>query len=381
MKKLFLLTAVIFAASVNIYSQTAEEWKKIGNVALDSADYDKAIECYKKAIEVDSNYFDAYHNLGLAYSNKEEFDTAIEYYTKAVELNDTAVSTIFSLGFTYAEQEDFDKAIEMLKKGIEIQPNSPAEHYFLGHFYLQKDNPTYALMYFKKAAKLGYEPAKELLIENVISWEDTFEKPDYDKIKQNIEDKESNFYYQKLWDRYKQGDSTMNLEEKRHLYYGYVFNKNYSPYGSAYDSEKANAILDKEKPTKKEWQKLISLLDVALAVEPFGLRYLYYQMIAYKNIDKPKEAEKNDNKIRLILDALYSTGDALSQETAIHVIAVYNEYDYLYLQSLSSKGQALIRSDICLCDVLYLLPNEEGLEEMWFDVSQSFNSLNKLFEK
>ena len=196
------------------------------------------------------------------------------------------------LGITYAKKDDLDKAIEMFKKGIRLQSDSPEEYYFLGNFYLEKNSPAYAIMYFKKAARLGHKQSQELLIENVISWEDTFEKPDYDKIKQNIENKESNFYYQKLWDRYKQGDNTMNLEERRHLYYGYVFNKNYSPYGSAYDSKKANAILDKEKPTKKEWQKLISLLDVALAAEPFGLRYLYYQMIAYKSINKPKEAEK-----------------------------------------------------------------------------------------
>ncbi len=375
--KTFLLTVVLFATSISLFSQTAEEWKKLGNAELDKDNYNKAIEYYQKSIETDSMYYDAYYNLGSAFAHMRDFDKAIEYYNKAITINNTDADTYFSLGSIYAGQEDYDKAIEMFKKGISLEPDSPEAYYYLGSLYEEKGSLIYAMLYAKKAAQLGDTLAQQYFISNEMPWEDDFVKPDYDQIKSDIENKQSNFYYSKLWDRYQRGDSTMTLEEKRHLYYGYVFNKKYSPYSSSNNAKQVNAILDKENPTKKEWEKLVSLLNTSLSAEPFNFRYLYYQSIAYDALNKPVDSNKNIKKIRCIVDALNSTGDGLLKETAIHVIAVSSEYDYLFLNNLSSQSQALMNGGY---DVLYLRPNEDGLEEMWFDVNQSLNYLNKSFK-
>ena len=376
--KTFLLATALFTASINLFSQTAEEWKKLGNVELDSANYYKAIEYYQKAIEADSNCFAAYFNMGLAYSYVLDFDKAIEYYQKGIDINDEDADSFFALGSIYAEKQNYDKAIELYKKGIRLKPNSPEGFYYLGWFYQEKGSLIYATLYTKKAAQLGDTLAQQFFIDNEMSWEDSFAKPDYEQIKLNIENNQSGFYYSKLWDRFQQGDSTMTLEEKRHLYYGYVFHKNYSPYISVYDAKQINGILDKETPTEKEWETLVSLLNISLSVEPFNCRYLYYQSIAFDALNKSVDADKNITKIRSIADALTSTGDGLYRETAIHVITIPNEYDYLFLNNLSMKSQALVDGGY---DVLYLRPNEDGIEEMWFDVNQSLNYLDKTFEQ
>ncbi|MDL2312174.1 DUF4919 domain-containing protein [Bacteroidales bacterium OttesenSCG-928-B11] len=367
------MTVILFAVNVTLFSQTAEEWKKLGNAELDSANYDKAIECYQKALEVDSTYLDAYYNLGLAFAGRKEYEKSIDFLRKAITIKDTEADIYFLLGSVYAEQKEYDEAIEMFKKGIALEPHSPEVYSHLGFLYQEKGSYVYAMLYFKKAAQLGDTLARQYFTENEISWEDHFVEPDYKQIQRDIKNKQSNFYYAKLWERYRQGDTTMTLGEKRHLYYGYVFHKNYAPYGSAHNSKQVNAILDKENPTQKEWKQLVSLLDASLAVEPFNFRYLYYQSIAYKYLDNMLESQKNMQKIESIIDALLSTGDGLTKETAIHVIAVSSEYDYLFMNNLSMKSQALVNGGF---DVLYLQPNEDGLEEMWFDVSQSLNYLN-----
>ena len=378
LSKAFLLLIILSITSIHLFSQTAEEWKKLGNVESDSDNFHKAIECYQKAIETDSNYFDAYFNIGVAFFNLSEFDKSIEYFQKATTKNDTDETTFFMLGNAYDKQQDYDNSIKMFKRGIMLKPDSPEGYFYLALLYQAKENSIYSFMYMKKAAQLGDTLAQQFFIDDSISWEDNFVKPDYDRIKQNIEDKQSNFYYAKLWDKYQMGDVSMTLEEKQHLYYGYVFNDKYSPYASANNTEKIYAILNKQNPSDKEWENLVSLLNTALIVEPFCCRYLYYQTIAYNNLNKPFEANRIFAKIQIIEDALISTGDGLSKETAIHVIAVSNEYDYLFLNQLSRQSQALVSG---LYDVLYLAPNETGLEEMWFDVSQSFNHLAKLFDK
>ena len=126
--------------------------------------------------------------------------------------------------------------------------------------------------------------------------------------------------------------------------------------------------------TAEEWKKLVSLLDISLTAEPFNCRYLYYQSIAYDALKNSKEADKNLRKMQLITNALISTGDGLSKESAIHVIAVPSEYDYLFVHNFSAQSQSLIDG---VYDVLYLKPNEAGLEAFWFDISQPFGRLSR----
>lgn len=367
------MTTILLSANFSLLSQTAEEWKKLGNNELDNANYSKAIDFYQKSIEIDSNYYDAYYNLGYAFFLNDDFDKAIEYLNKAITKNDTDANAFFLLGGIYIEKENYDRSIELFKEGIRLEPDSPDELYLLSMLYEETGNSTYAMSYAKKAAKLGNEDAQDLFFSRGMTWEDNFVKPDYEQIKLNIENEQSDLYYSKLWDRHQQGDSTMSIEENRHLYYGYIFSENYAPYVTAHDTEKANAILRKENPTQKEWEELVAIFNISLSKEPFCCRHLYYQGVAYHALSKPEEAERNFKKINHITSALYSTGDGLSKETAMHVTAVHNEYDYLFINRLSLKEQFLADRRY---DVLKLAPNEEGLEEIWFDISQALNSLD-----
>ena len=224
---------------------------------------------------------------------------------------------------------------------------------------------------FEKAAQLGDTLAQQFLADEETSWKSNFISPDYKLIKKNIENKKSNFYYPILWDRFQQGDTTLTLEEKRHLYYGYLFHKNYASHASSHDAKQVNEILNKENPTKKEWEKLVSLLNTSLTTEPFCGKYIFFQGIAYDALNKKVEAKIQFQKVQIIIDALLSTGNGLTKETAIHVISISNEYDHLFFNELSIRSQSLT-SDYF--DVLRLEPNEYGFEEMWFDVKQLFKS-------
>ena len=166
--------------NASLCAQTAEEWKILGDAASDSLDYDQAIAYYLKAIEVDHNYFDAYHQLGIAYVEKEDYDQAIEYFDKALAIDSLHADTYFILGNTYVSgKQDYDKAIELFKKGIKLKPDSPEECFLLGFLYKEKGNNTYGIMYVKKAAQLGNETAQQFFMDNGMSWENIFVKLDY----------------------------------------------------------------------------------------------------------------------------------------------------------------------------------------------------------
>ena len=77
----------------------------------DEGDYDRAIEAFTKAIELNPNYAVAYNNRGLAYNNVGEFDRAITDYTKAIELKPDFVEAYNHRYDAYYAKGDCDRAI------------------------------------------------------------------------------------------------------------------------------------------------------------------------------------------------------------------------------------------------------------------------------
>ena len=88
--------------------------------------YDKALEKCQKAIELDSEYANAWHNKGVVLYNLTRYEEAISSLHKAVDLdpNDTyswydLAEVYGSQGNVYDSQDNHDKAIEYYDKAIE----------------------------------------------------------------------------------------------------------------------------------------------------------------------------------------------------------------------------------------------------------------------
>ena len=134
-------------------------------------DYDKAIDYYNNAIELDHNYAAAYNNLGVAYRvGRKDYDKAIECYNKAIELNPNYAKAYNNLGLAYkAGKKDYDKAIECYNKAIELNPNYAKAYNNLGAAYARQGNLEKAAEYYKKAASLGHEGSQQWLRDNNIT--------------------------------------------------------------------------------------------------------------------------------------------------------------------------------------------------------------------
>ncbi len=72
----------------------------------DQTEYNKALGCFKQAIELDPFYSDAYHGLGVAYAGTRKYDSAIDCFKKALEINPDHALAMFYLGFSYKDLGD-----------------------------------------------------------------------------------------------------------------------------------------------------------------------------------------------------------------------------------------------------------------------------------
>ena len=70
----------------------------LGAIFAGQDQLDKAIENYKKAIEINPNYAQAYNNLGIALHKLFRMDKAIESYQKAISINSNFAEPQSNLG-------------------------------------------------------------------------------------------------------------------------------------------------------------------------------------------------------------------------------------------------------------------------------------------
>jgi protein O-mannosyl-transferase len=96
----------------------------LGDVYARQKDYAKAIEEFKKAIEINPNYADAYHNLGNTYQQVGQLDAAIENYQKALEFNPNLWQSYQNLAAISFDAGDSSKALEYIKKALEVDPQN-----------------------------------------------------------------------------------------------------------------------------------------------------------------------------------------------------------------------------------------------------------------
>jgi len=206
------------------------------------------------------------------------------------------------------------------------------------------------------------------------SQKNDFIKPNYKAIEKEIKNKKSEFYYPELFDKFNESDSTITLDQRRHLYYGYTFQKEYSPYSRSDKSDSLRDIMKKGRHTEEDLKKISSFCDEALKENPFDLRAFNYKLYACQELRQEPEFIANLTKMKIIIDALLSSGDGLSKETAFYVISTSHEYDLLNIIGLNFGGK---QSLIGHCDYLEVAENSHGIKGMYFDVSPCLEHLNK----
>jgi len=95
---------------------TKEECYDQGMLEFSMAEFEKAIDCYRNAVELDPSYFDAWHALGMAYLRAGRIQEAIEAGKRAVELNPNDMLAHTSLSMYYMKAGD--KAAAEKEKGL-----------------------------------------------------------------------------------------------------------------------------------------------------------------------------------------------------------------------------------------------------------------------
>lgn len=95
---------------------TKEQHYDNGMAEFALAEFDNAILSYRKAVELDPQYFDAWHALGMAYLRAGKINDAIEAGKRAIAINPNDMLAHTSLSMYYMKAGD--KAAAEREKGL-----------------------------------------------------------------------------------------------------------------------------------------------------------------------------------------------------------------------------------------------------------------------
>lgn len=208
----------------------------------------------------------------------------------------------------------------------------------------------------------------------------TKQAPDYKKIKKEITDKSSKFYYSKILKRFTENDTSLRAKDYHYIYYGYFFNDNYNAMGnlSAY-TDSLNVLTNKKVWLIDDKRNYLKYNLELLRSNPLELDILMHVFMAYKELKMDDEAELFRIKIKAILETILATGDGQSCATGYHVLKVSDEYNILSYLGFKYGGSQSLTPD--QCDYLKLRENEEHMEGLYFDVKEIFKNYYKMFEE
>lgn len=117
----------VFAVVVD--ASDAQTWFESGNNYYMNDEYEKAVECYTKAIELDPTMVWGYCNRASAYYFLGRYEEAIQDYSKVLETNPDDVEAHNSLGWIYLEIGEKEKSLYHFKRACDLGYESACYQY------------------------------------------------------------------------------------------------------------------------------------------------------------------------------------------------------------------------------------------------------------
>jgi arylsulfatase A-like enzyme/Flp pilus assembly protein TadD len=172
---------LIASAEEQRYPQSEHDpeiWNTLGAAYSSTANLEKAMAAYEKALSLDRDHLSAWNNLGtvglIFYARTNDrrwFEKSLQCFESALRLDPESAQAYNGLGAAYRQAGDLDKAISFWEKAVEIDPGMGNALYNLGAAYLDRGEKSRSLIHLLKYKELFYpslRPEEKARLEELI---------------------------------------------------------------------------------------------------------------------------------------------------------------------------------------------------------------------
>lgn len=196
------------------------------------------------------------------------------------------------------------------------------------------------------------------------------EVPDNDRILAEIIDPDSPYNYSALITRYSAGDTTLTLEDYRHLYYGYVWQDTYKPFQSIKARDRILEVLTKEILEYEDFMDIINYGNQVMNEDPFSPSNINFLIFAYGSVGDEKNERINFHRLNMIKQTILSSGNGMKQSTPWHIIRFEHAGDIMGAMDVKYRRPTVVDRNT----EYYALESRgpDGERGYYFDYSRVF---------
>ncbi len=110
------------ALSLNPEKATAQQHFQLGNTFAKQDDWEKAVTCYRRAVNQDFNFFPAYRNLASILARQRDWPSAIAAYREAIAINPDSAVIHKELAVALTQEQQWTEAIKAYRQAMLQQP-------------------------------------------------------------------------------------------------------------------------------------------------------------------------------------------------------------------------------------------------------------------
>ena len=128
---------------------------ELGVYYQNSAEAEKAVECYQKAIDAAPGLIEAHYNIGVIRFGQKAWDAAIRHFDKALELKPDFIDAAFNLAASFKEAGNYGQAALAYQNVIRLDPTLSDAFHYQGICYLKIGHIPQALHSLQQAVRLA----------------------------------------------------------------------------------------------------------------------------------------------------------------------------------------------------------------------------------
>ena len=158
---LTLITALAVCVSQLAHAQGNKEAAKLareGAEASKNQDWNKAIEAFRKATDLDRKFAPnlaiAYQHRGFASANEQQFEDAIRDFSEALKINSQDPRIYEQRAAVEMKMNDYDKALADYSEAIKLKPNEVRYYLYRSYIYETKGDVKNSMADTERALKL-----------------------------------------------------------------------------------------------------------------------------------------------------------------------------------------------------------------------------------
>mgnify|MGYP001165557026 CR=1 FL=1 len=149
--------------SIKKYPNTSYLNNLYGLILDNENKFEESIAAYKKAINLDNNYFEAHYNMGNSFLKNRMPKKAVESFKNATKMNPNSIEAHIGLGNSLKYINKIEEAVLAFKKILEINPNFAGGYILLGSCLQDNKQFEDAIPYLKKFGRASKARVLECL--------------------------------------------------------------------------------------------------------------------------------------------------------------------------------------------------------------------------